>query len=197
MNKGKNFNHKKTIVIVVTLLILIWVFSYLCSIRFRVQYIFHFSLDTHDFIDFNEYKNDFEDLICQIDFIVEKDDQFFEKYEERCDTDNNGIVFYDRSLNYPFNKVTFEVDSSNWEELRMCLYSFPDQGFGEISFDTQYPKYVFFKSKEYTSRFFMYTRGGRPSDKFLDKYWNEYEFVRVIKLSYGWYDIRPIGKIRT
>ena len=196
MNKEKYFNKKtkRIVVIAAVLLILICVFSYLCSIRFRVQYIFHFSLDTHDFIDFDEYKNDFEKLICQIDSVVKKDNEFFEKYEERCDVDNNGIIFYDRSLNYPYNKVVFEVDSSDWEEIRMCLYSFPDRGFGEISFDTQYPEYVFFKSKEYTSRFFVYTRGGRPSNKLLEKYWNEYEFVKVIKLSHGWYDIRPIGK---
>lgn len=193
MKKGKTLA-KKIIVISTVLLIFIYVFSYLCSIRFRVQYIFHFSLDTHDFIDFNEHKNDFEKLIYQIDSVIKKDNHFFDKYEKCCDVDDNGIIFYDRSLNHPYNKVNFDVDSSDWKEIRKCVYSFPDRGFGSISFDTQYPEYVFFKSNEYTSRFFVYTRGGRPSNKFLDKYWDEYEFVKVIKISYGWYDIRPIEK---
>ena len=193
MKKEKSLT-KKIIAISMILLLFICVFSYLCSIRFRVQYIFHFSIDTHDFINFNEHQNDFEKLIYQIDSVIGEDKQFFDKYEEYCDVDENGIIFYDRTLNYPYNKVTFGVSSSDWEDTRQCIYSFPDRGFGTISFDTQYPEYVFFTSQEYTSRFFVYTRDGRLSNKFLDEYWDEYEFVKVIKLSYGWYDIRPIGK---
>ena len=193
MKKEKSLT-KKIIAISMILLLFICVFSYLCSIRFRVQYIFHFSIDTHDFINFNEHQNDFEKLIYQIDSVIGEDKQFFDKYEEYCDVDENGIIFYDRTLNYPYNKVTFGVSSSDWEDTRKCIYSFPDRGFGTISFDTQYPEYVFFTSQEYTSRFFVYTRDGRLSNKFLDEYWDEYEFVKVIKLSYGWYDIRPIGK---
>ncbi len=189
----ERFFNKKAIIIATVLLLLFCCFYYLCSIRFKVGYIFHFSMDTHDFVDFKEYQNDFEKLIYQLDSAMEKDDQLFETYKDYFTDYENRVVLYEHNLKDLFNEGLFDVSSCEWDEICSCMNSFPDYGCDSIVFYTEYPDYVFFECSELTARFYIYTGGGRPSNKLINEYWDKYDFVKVIKLSNGWYDIRPIG----
>jgi len=180
MNKEKFFSkkrllNKKTVVIAILLLVLIFCLTYLCSIRFKVWYIFHFSIDTHDFVDFKEHQNDFETLIYQLDSAMEKDDQLFKTYEDYFTDYGNRVVLYEYYLKDLFNEGLFDVSSSEWDEICSCMYSFPDDGCDSIVFYPEYPEYVFFECSELSDRFYIYTGGGRPSNKFLNEYWDKYE----------------------
>ncbi|MBQ8185159.1 MAG: hypothetical protein IJ036_05175 [Lachnospiraceae bacterium] len=171
---------------------LVCIFGFLCSIRFRLaNYLFDFSIDTHDYVDFKDHKENLEKVIAQVDEFVENTPDFFETYNPECRDCEEGLRFYKKELSYPENIVIHPVDSDDWDEIRYSLRTLPDDGYYEIWLDEEYPDYIFFRA-EGKAREIVYTRGGRPY-RLINSHWKGHEYVRVLKLGYGWYDIRPEG----
>ncbi len=167
-------------------------FSFLCSIRFRVDYyFFHSGIDSPNFVDFKENVADFNRLADIVGGVVEETPDFFETYYPHCSADDRGLVFYKRTAADYEEQAVYVVNRKDWNDIRACLRSFPDGGYGTIYLDKEYPDYIFFRA-EMKTRLFVYTGGERPN-RIIDALWDRYEFVRVDRLSKGWYDIRPMG----
>lgn len=199
--KINNKKPRKLIAIVLSSILILCSFSFLCSIRFRLDY---YLLSTifktkgyfyHNYDDFDEHKNNFEILVNEIKCFVDKTPDFYSEYA--ADSINakssDGIHFVKKGSLYP--NIIYDVykpDTCDWEEVKSCLLSFPERGFDFIELDEKYPDYVFFPCSEYSPRIITYTGGEKPY-KYINELWNKYEYVEVVKLGYGWYDIRPQG----
>lgn len=184
---------KKVILFAILGVFIVSTLNFLCSIHFRLDYyLFHFSIETSDFVEFKTQKENLEALIDEVDCFVHSTPNFFEAFNGECTSYEGGLVFYKKSVPYPNNEVFHEADADDWNDIRSCLGSFPDSGFGLVYLNPDYPEYIFFPAFERTPRVFVYTQGERPK-ALIDSYWEDYEYVEVIKLAHGWYDIRPIG----
>ena len=129
----------------------------------------------------------------EVQGFVESSPTFFEEFDGYCTVNNEGLVFYKNGVSYPDNQVVYAVDADGWDAARQSFGAFPTADYFRMYVDSDYPDYVVFPPYEESPRFFIYTGGERPTE-IIDNYWNRYEFVRVIKLANGWYDIRPIGR---
>lgn len=198
INNGKLV---KTLAIILSIVLILCFFSFLCSIHFRLDYyIFSTVLRIKghyypDYDDFDENKEHFEILINEIQSYIEETPNFYNKYNVDNIYANNsdGIYFVKKESSY--TSLYYDVytpSRADWDEVRKCLSSFPERGFETIEVDKDYPNYIFFPCKEYSPRIIMYTGGEKPY-KYINELWNKYEYVEVVKLGYGWYDIRPQG----
>ena len=186
---------KKIIALILVAVVFIGSFSFLCSIRFRLDYyLLSFQIGYYyKFDEFDVNKQNFEVLVKEIQSFVSMTTDFYSNYKNYCYANSEGINFYTNENEYPNNIVMHKPNYDNWDEISTCLHSFPDRGFGEIELNEKYPKYVFFPCSEYSPRVIIYTGGERPR-KIINEYWKNYEYVAVDKLADGWYDIRPEGK---
>lgn len=202
--KAKTTNKKliKSIALILAVIFVLCNFAFLCSIHFRIDYFFLSTVlgvkgyNYPKYNDFDEHKENFEILIGEIKSFVEERPDFYNEYEadKIVARDLEGIHFIKTESKYP--NIVYDVHkpkSENWKEVRSCLYSFPERGFDVISLKEEYPEYVFFPCNEYSPRIIVYTGGERPY-KYINELWDRYEYVGVVKLARGWYDIQPQGK---
>ena len=103
--------------------------------------------------------------------------------------EDNGLIFFQKQLPYPENKVFHKFTVENWESIHNFHKVFPHDFFYlDIMLYPEYPDYIFFCSDERSWRVLVYTRGEKPH-KLIEQYREKYDFVRVREVAPGWYDI--------
>ncbi len=192
MGNVNRINGKRIIIVAVitaTFLLLTYVFGFLCSIRFKIGYLFLPDLETVDFTEFKDSKDELEKIIDELDIIVCGEEGFLDKYGTRCTVTHEGFTFFEAGKEH----TTFHVRSDNWYYTYRSINVFPiSDGNPEIEIYKEFPDYVIFTHRPKTERIFVYTRGEYPKG-LIDSLWEEYDFVDVQRLARGWYDIRPYG----
>ena len=190
----KKIRLRNKILIGVCCMAVILILLFLHSIHFKVgYYFFDFSLDTHDVINFDDYKDDLEVYVNRVDQFVWDVPEFFEDSDVSCYPARGNLVFSKLTGSFSEDNISVPLGAEEWESVINGTDVFPDGEYGTVCIKRDYPDYIFFTA-ELKERFFVYTGGERPN-VLIDSYWEKYEFVRIIKLARGWYDIRPINRL--
>ena len=197
----KNSKGKLVKIISMTLLIVMIIcsFSFMCSIRFRLDYYVFGTLlnmkgyDYYDFDNFEEKKSDLEIIVNEVKLYIAQTPDFYSKYDidSIYAKSSEGIHFIKKDVKFP--NISYDIHKPNrndWDKTINCLYGFPERGFDFIEVSEKYSDYVFFPCEEYSPRIIVYTGGKRPR-KYINELWDKYKYVEVVKLAEGWYDIRP------
>ena len=173
--------------IIIVVSITIPVLQFLDSIHYNIyEYIFNAEDPIHDF---EQHQKEFDLLVSEIDGFVENQPDLFERLTGECFVEDNGLIFFQKQLPYPENKVFHKFTVENWESIHNFHKVFPHDFFYlDIMLYPEYPDYIFFCSDERSWRVLVYTRGEKPH-KLIEQYREKYDFVRVREVAPGWYDI--------
>lgn len=176
------------------ILLFTFAINFLCSIHFRLDYyILTLEIQSDEYEFFKKNKSNYLNIKNHIGNFINENPDFFEDYSPYCTTDKEGLIFFKNSLLYPNNKITYPINSISWEETRECLYIFSKNQCVSMHFDEKYPKYIIFSDGEISSKRLVYSPNGRPNG-LIDDFWDEYEYVKVVRFEKQWYLIEPIGQ---
>lgn len=191
--KNSHCKNKKSRIVLLSIIVafLLCIVGFLASIRFQLfNYIVHAEphyRSSNFYKEFKEQEENFNLLASEINTVVNQTPDLFDKYSRHFGVDKNGFVFYTNS--FPCEIQYVASDCNGWEEIVKCMRVFPYNS--TIRINEKYPNYVLFDSETERS-LYVWTRGERPNN-LINEMWKEYKYVRVRKMSKGWYDIYPVG----
>ena len=175
------------------IIVLILFLCFLHSINFRLDTYLLYDLfpicDRHiDFENFDYHKENLEvftKAVLKFSKENEKYNKFYAKEEY--------------ILAYSYDNGNQQLNIDGYQDMHHSLFAFPesdeyygDSAGGVMVIRDNYPEYVFF-TEERTNRIFVYTDGRYPKD--LIENMEENDYVKVVKLADGWYDLRPFKSI--
>ena len=183
----------RIVILLIVGIIVIPTWAFLDSIHYKVgDWFWVATSGLHPkVVNFNEYKNEFDLIVNEIDRFVDEHPNFFEEFNGDCTVKDEGLVFYKIGFPYPESQVLWPVSTDEWKNVGNHMKAFSNNYYySGISLCRDYQNYIFFRSGEMAICFLVYTRGEKPN-KLIESYWEKFNYVHTGKVAHGWYDILP------
>lgn len=194
MENNTKSNKRKKCKIISMVFVVIFLFTYVINFLFSIHFkLEHYLRDFAPIHNFSEHKEEFEIIARNVKEFKDNNIDFFEKYIGRCYFDNERKTLrFVKNTSDKYDYI-FEYEFSESNKIGGYYKVFPQEfHYSNIYIDKEYPDYVMFSSDEVVVRRLVYTGGEKPQ-KMIDEYWKKYNFVRVNRIAYGWYDISCEG----